>query len=97
MKKSIVQLEHEKAGKTLPEMLAYLNEHPDRHTPFMDRWFTLCVEHKTQVYPARPLGGAVGRRLKYGTPPRTIECIESATLLGHPGVWFVKLVEDVTP
>lgn len=96
-KMTLADKEAFKAGMTLPQMLEYLNEHPDRHTPFMDRWFTLCCEHKTMVYPAKPEGAAPGRRLEYGTPKRVVECIESAAPLGHLGVWFVKLCPDQTP
>lgn len=81
-----------KAGTTLPKMLEYLAKHPERHTPFMDRWFTLCCEHKTMIYPAKPQGASVGKRLEYGKPKRVIECIEPWLPFGKPGVWFVKVV-----
>lgn len=90
---NILETERAKGEKTCQEMLAYLIAHPDRHTPFMERWFELCVEHRTQVYPAKPEGAAAGRRLLYGKPARLVECIESANPLGKPGIWFVKLCE----
>lgn len=92
--KNIVQAEREKAAETLPDMLVYLAGHPDRHTPFMDRWFRLCVQHGTQVYAASPEDAAPGRRLLYGTPARIVECIESAAIFGKLGVWFIKVVGD---
>lgn len=91
-KNLLAQREQEKAALTLPKMLEYLAEHSDRHTPFMDRWFRLCIEHKTQIYPIKRLGCAVGKRLKHGTPARIVECIESAAMVGKAGVWYVKVV-----
>lgn len=90
--KSIADREHDKAEQALADMLVYLNAHPLRHTPFMDRWFRLVVDHNQMVYPARPKDGAVNRVVEYGRPKRKVLCIESAAPLGHPGTWFVKVV-----
>lgn len=92
--KTFAESEHDKAAQLLQDMLVYLNEHPERHTLFMDRWFRLCVLHNTCVYPAKPEGAAAGRRLLYGKPARVVEVIESAMPVGQPGVWFVKVVDE---
>lgn len=90
--KTLTESEHAKAGQVLQDMLDYLNRHPERHTPFMDRWFELCVGQNTMVYAIRKHDGAVGRRLLHGTPERVVECIESAERFGKKNVWFVKVV-----
>jgi hypothetical protein len=90
--KKLAEEERDKATMTLPAMLQYLNEHPERHTPFMDRWFRLCVEHGTQIYPVRREDAQVGRRYRHGTPARIIEVVESCLPFGKPGVWWAKVV-----
>jgi len=90
--KKLAQEEQEKAKLTLPAMLNYLNEHPLRHTPWMDRWFRLCIEHRTQIYPVRRVDGAVGRRFRHGKPARIIELVESCLPYGKPGIWWAKVV-----
>jgi len=95
MSDTLLESERIKGRKTLDDMLAYLAQDEENHTPFMDRWFMLCVEHKTMVYPAQPKGAEKGKRLEYGKPKRLVECIESAASVGKPGVWFIKVVGDV--
>jgi hypothetical protein len=90
----LIDKERIKAAETLPDMLEYLNQHPERHTPFMDRWFELCCNHATMVYAVKRRDGAVGRRLLHGKPQRVVECIESAAPLGKRDVWFVRVVKD---
>ena len=84
-----------KVMMTLPEMVNYLQEHPDRHTPFMDRWLMLCIIHEVQVYPAKPLGAKEGKRMLYGKPPRVVECLEKCP--GKPGWWYIRWVRDQKP
>lgn len=93
--KKLAELEREKAGETLPELIAYLNNHPQRHTPFMDRWARLIIELGTQIYPVRREDGAAGKRVRHGKPARIIELIElieSCKQFGKPDVWFAKIV-----
>jgi hypothetical protein len=91
-KKARAEAERDKAMMTVQDMIAYLSEHPEAHTPFMDRWCRLCIEHNRMIYPAKPHGAAAGRRLLYGKKGQVIECIESCERYGKPGVWFVKTV-----
>lgn len=90
--KKMEQEQRDKAMLTLPAMIQHLNEHPQRHTPFMDRWASLMIELGTQIYPVRRHDGSPGKRYRHGTPARIIELIESCRRFGKEGIWFAKVV-----
>jgi hypothetical protein len=94
LQKKRAQEEREKAALTLPQMIAHLNSHPDRHTPFMDRWASLIIEAGTFIYPVDKPDGVVGKRFLHGAPgkKRVIELVESCRRFGKPNTFFAKLV-----
>lgn len=89
---TLAESERDKAELMLADMLVYLAEHEEAHTPFMEHWFNLCVRLNTCVYPAKLQGAKPGRRLRHGTPARVVECIESAARFGRPDIWFIRAI-----
>jgi hypothetical protein len=94
---SLIESEIEKAALTLPELAKLVQEKP---TPFVARWFELCLLHGTMVYPVKPYkpGRLIvnrGDRIAYGKPPKLVECLESALAVGRRDIWFAKVIDKI--
>ena len=102
----LAEAERMKAYETLPEMIRWLKEHPQRFSPLFQRWLGLAMEHDTMVYlvkPPDPFGRSVliprrlspGERLKYGKQNHIVEILEEAVLVsGAKGTYFAKVVGE---